>query len=371
MKELKKQRVLFFISSLGAGGAERVCTTLLEHFSKKYDCDMIVVSGNNSAFEISEATNILFLDNRNKNKNGLDKLFTIIRNRKKINKFINENEKKGPYVLITAHLNMGQVAALLSCKREKTMYVMHNPQNHNKGYDTWMYKLVFKQMFKDKLLGVVSEGVKKELVCKYKIEEENITTIYNPIDIEKINILKEKPIEYGRKYILAIGRLNHEKRFDRLIEAYALGKFYEHYDLVILGEGELRQQLETKIKNMKLLKYVQLKGYCDNPFAWMKNACLVVNTSDYEALPMCIIEALASGAKVVAAKCNYGPDELLINEYYEYLVEPIDDLNEYISKMKIAIEYYPMLPKGYVERFAVDNIAEDYLKKYTYGMRNK
>ena len=364
MEKQKKQRALFFISSLGAGGAERICATLADELSKKYICDMIVVSGNKSVFEFPKTTNILYLDKENKNKGKIDKLVLILKNRKKINDYIRNNEKEGNYILITAHLNMGQIAAALSCKRKETMYVMHNPQKHNRGCRTWMYRTIFKYIFGNKLIGAVSEGIKNELINEYKIEEKRIVTVYNPIDLEKIYKWKEKNIEYDREYILAVGRLSEEKRFDRLLKVYSKGEFYKRYDLVILGEGEQRKKLEKLINEMKLQNYVHMDGYCENPFAWMKHARVVINTSDYEALPMSIIEALATGTGVVAAKCNYGPSELLIGEFSEYLVEPIDDIEKYINKIEAALIQYPTIDKGYVEKYSVNAIVGKYLKSY-------
>ena len=362
---MEKKRILFFVSSMGVGGAERVIQLLLNYYCESYECDLIVVSGNSCAFELNSRIHVIYLDEYGKNKTVGNKILTIIQKRKTVNRYIHQLEEDGwTFSLIAAHLNMAHIMALVSSKRKETLYIMHNRQRlHNAGADTFLYKYVFRLIFKACKLGSVSEGIKRELIDKYGIPGKQIEVICNPVDINKIRSLKAKDFRKRRKYILGVGRLTPEKNFRRLIEIYNKGNFFKKYDLVILGDGELRDELYKQISDLKLQKYVKLKGYCKNPYVWMEHAEILVNTSDYEALPMTLIEALAVGTKVVSAQCNFGPDEVLVGELSKYLVSPINDINKYIEKINKALVSYPEIKREYYERFSVERIAEVYFEK--------
>lgn len=362
---MNKEKVLFIISSLGTGGAEKVCVILLNQLCNSYQCDLLVVSGKKAAYEIDKRVNVIFLDKWKGKTNLIKKIVTIVWNIRKVNNYIKKQEKAtGKYQMITAHLNMGYVLSFFLKIRKDVMYVFHNPQSHNKISRFRIYKFFFSYLFKNKKIGAVSEGIRKELIYKYGIKKENIQVVWNPIDISHIRKASLQSFQKRRDYIVGVGRLSQEKRFDRMIDIFYQGEFYKKYDLVICGEGELRKELEYKIVSLEMEHYIHMIGFQDNPYMWMKNAKLMLLTSDYEALPMCIMEALAVGVKIVAADCNYGPRELLIGEFNKYLVRPIDDISKYIVCIKEALHKYPSIESLDVERFSTEKICEKYFEVY-------
>lgn len=360
---MRKERILFLVSSMGSGGAERVIQLLLNFYCKMYECDLFIVSGNTCVFKLNPKINVFYLDNKEINHSFWGKIERIIKKRREVNDYIKKMEAEGwKFILITAHLNMGYLLAAVTCKAGETTYVIHNPQKHNKGANSFLYKIAFKIFWNDKLIGAVSEGIKKELTEIYRIQPTQIEVIYNPVNIEQIKKQKEEKLFWRRDYMIAVGRLTSEKNFMRLLEVYAKGTFYKKMDLVILGDGPLREQIEKQINDLDLQKYVFLMGHCNNPYKWMEHAKVLVNTSNYEAMPMTLIEALAVGTKVVSAKCDFGPDEIMIKELKNYLVYPIDDIEQYIEKINMALKYYPPIFENYIERFSIERVADAYLK---------
>ena len=69
--------------------------------------------------------------------------------------------------------------------------------------------------------------------------------------------------------------------------------------------------MRRRIGELGLDGAVELLGFCDNPFALMRQADLFVLTSDYEGLPNALIEAQGLGLPAVATRCPYGPDEIV------------------------------------------------------------
>ena len=89
--------------------------------------------------------------------------------------------------------------------------------------------------------------------------EQKLKILYDPIiDIKKILKNKKELIENehkNKKFILGIGRLTKQKNFDLLINFFSeINNYYPDLSLIILGEGEERFNLETKIKKQKIGK---------------------------------------------------------------------------------------------------------------------
>ncbi len=115
--------------------------------------------------------------------------------------------------------------------------------------------------------------------------------------------------------LTAVGRLNRQKRFDRLIDAFSMiaGDFPD-WKLVIWGEGGERPALEGQIERLGLNEQVALPGLTTAPGRWVETADLFVLTSEYEGWANVIVEAMAAGLAVVSVDCEYGPKELLLSD---------------------------------------------------------
>ncbi|MFZ1388164.1 MAG: glycosyltransferase [Thiolinea sp.] len=144
-----------------------------------------------------------------------------------------------------------------------------------------------------------------------RLQLPNVVRIYNPVMTDLVHQRAKESIVISSPFILAVGRLNKLKRFDRLIAAYAQATIKENCQLVILGEGELRQELERQIQDYGLQDRVLLLGYESNPYKYMTRAEYLVMSSDTEAYPVVLIEALSLGCPVLSTDCPSGPREII------------------------------------------------------------
>jgi glycosyltransferase involved in cell wall biosynthesis len=129
----------------------------------------------------------------------------------------------------------------------------------------------------------------------------------------------------SRRTLLSVGRLSHQKGFDRLLNAFAhLYKLFPDWDLVILGEGPLRSQLEQQIRDLRLQKRVYLPGAAGNMHDWYDYSDLYVMTSRFEGFPNTLLEALSYGLPAVSFDCETGPRDILRHQIDGLLV-PQDD----------------------------------------------
>lgn len=139
--------------------------------------------------------------------------------------------------------------------------------------------------------------------------------VYNPFNIEDIRRLSKLPLDnnYG-DYIVSVCRLEEsQKDVTTLIKAFNLvvNKYNYHGNLVLVGDGSSRADLEQLTYSLGLKDRVFFVGTQENPFNFMKNAQLFVLSSKFEGFGAVIVEALSVGVPVVASNCHTGPREIL------------------------------------------------------------
>lgn len=145
-----------------------------------------------------------------------------------------------------------------------------------------------------------------------------IDYIYNPI--EKVN---NCVYNIDSKQIISVGRLTYQKGFDLLCEvAKEVLKDNPEWKWIILGEGEDKDKLESRIKEYNLQGKLILQGKVSNIEDYYKNSSLYVMTSRFEGLPMTLLEAKTYKLPIVSFNCLTGPAEIVKNNVNGLLINP-------------------------------------------------
>jgi glycosyltransferase involved in cell wall biosynthesis len=136
------------------------------------------------------------------------------------------------------------------------------------------------------------------------------------------------PPEKGdRRRLLAVGRLHPHKGFDLLVRAFEMvAHYFPDWDLVILGDGDGREELQNQINEAGLASRISLPGRVGNIGDWYTQSDLYVLSSRVEGLSNTLIEAMASGLAPVAFDCETGPREIVRNGIDGVLVNPSEDV---------------------------------------------
>lgn len=195
-------------------------------------------------------------------------------------------------------------------------------------------------------------------------------TIYNPSFSNKIVEMSNEPIDDERfsniktKKIIAVGRLVNQKNFELLIRAFKVVLESIDAHLIIIGEGEKRDELIKLVEELNLINKVYLVGFQSNPHKYVKNSDLFVLSSLYEGLPNSLIEAIAVDTPAIATNCLSGPSEILLNGEGGDLVEVenLEQLAKSIIKNLSDIEYAKAKQKiayEHLYRFSYDEVKKD------------
>lgn len=125
--------------------------------------------------------------------------------------------------------------------------------------------------------------------------------------------------------IVAVGRLDRQKGFDMLIEAFALvTRDRPKARLSIFGDGNERSALEALVKDKGLQDIVSLPGTTKTPGEWIGQGDVLVLSSRHEGFANVLVEATSAGLPSIAFDCDYGPSEIITHMVNGILVPPDD-----------------------------------------------
>jgi len=215
----------------------------------------------------------------------------------------------------------------------------------------------------DKLVAV-SESVKKSFG-----NDDKIAVIYNPVVTPDMLDKSNEPVDQdfftAKKVsiIISVGRLSQEKDFATLLRAFAIVEKEIDSQLVIVGEGKERENLQRLARNLHIEDSVWMPGFVENPYKYVSKSSVFVLSSKFEGFALVLVEALSVGCPVVSTDCPGGPREILENGKYGKLV-PVGD-HEALAKAIIDTLKNPPPKELLQERgkmFSVEAAVNKYLE---------
>lgn len=307
------ETVGILVESLKNGGAERAAANLSHDLSEKYQVVVIVFDGTNIAYPYNGKLIDLKLRPSN---NILQRVSNRISTIKRI-KDIREKEK------IIALISFMPNANLYNVKSQgigKTIISIRSTMSQ-KNLSKYRKYLIRKCGIKSDVTVVLSESSKIDLIQNFNYPKDKAITIYNSCDYHWFHVKDEhvdnliNTFDFSRPTFVTAGRCIDIKGQWHLIRAISLvkEKFFD-VQLVIFGEGELKEQLEDYTNKLGVQNNVFFMGYTKNYHAFMEKCNAFVFSSLYEGLGNVILEAIACGMPVISVDCNYGPKEILCKD---------------------------------------------------------
>jgi len=130
---------------------------------------------------------------------------------------------------------------------------------------------------------------------------------------------------------------------------------------IIIGEGPLRLELEKAAVNLGIENDIDLPGFVNNPYDYMKKASAIVLSSSWEGLPTVLIESLALSKSIVSTNCVSGPDEILNSGEFGVLTR-VDNVDEFAQGMHKAVNSQQQNLRSRALDFTVANAVEKFCR---------
>lgn len=361
-------KILYLITGLGGGGAEKVVVDLADQMSKRghqikiaYLKGSIVVRPENHSIELV----YLGLETSKDAMNAYQ-------NYKKLINIFNPN-------VVHAHMVHANIFARISRKFCYVPKLICTAHSNNEGGKARMLAYKLTHNLSD-LTTNVSKSATKSFEELGAVPKDGIQTVYNGINLSKFkkdevlgaelrSLLNVADDEF---LLLAVGRLHEAKDYPNLLHALHLvlkqNLITKKINLVIVGEGELRTDLEELIEKLGLKNNVRLIGRRDDIPQLMSAADIFILSSSFEGFGLVVAEAMACETYVVATDCG-GVKEVMGG--YGNLI-PSKDSNALaqaiyvvLNQNRLEIEKNNVAALSYVkETFSLDNIVEQWIKLY-------
>ena len=344
------KKLLFIINTLGCGGAERAMLNLLSVLDlNKYDISLFVLTSQGELRrELPE--NVRLINKKYKEvsvltkkgrrlltlsvlKAGIGKAlflrrapyiiknFLIMRKKGKIMpdkllwRLLSDGAPKiqEEYDLAVAYLEGGAtyyVADYVKAKKKAAfVHIDYEKAGYTRELDLDCYEK-FDRIF------TVSDEVKEHFLSVYPEYECKTSVFNNILNQERIKKMAEQGEGFNDGFkglrILTVGRLTRQKRYDVAINAMKLMKEKIGVPIrwYVLGEGDLRQELEQQIKSAGLENDFILMGVKENPYPYYKGCDFYVHATEFEGKSIALQEAQVFGKPILATDCSGNREQI-------------------------------------------------------------
>ncbi len=328
-RTMKQKRLIIFIPSIEGGGVEKNLFIISNYLKDKINKISVITVSKKFRNKFNKKIKFIslkanFWDTIGRRKKFFVGLFLL---------FLEILKDRN----ILVFCFQGNVYCTLLCKLLGIKIIVRS----NSAPDGWSQNkfkhLVFKYVFKnaDKII-VNSLDFKKKFKSKFNIHTE---CIYNPLNkkeiIEKSKIKNKIKFDKKKLNLINVGRYTDQKDQITLLKAVNLIKNKVNFNLLIVGRGIEKENLQDYIKKNNLSNQVQLIDYQPNPFNLIKSSDIFCLTSLYEGLPNVLLESQVLKRFIISSNCPTGPREILLDGKAGFLF----DIKDY-KKLSELIIYY-------------------------------
>jgi glycosyltransferase involved in cell wall biosynthesis len=229
------------------------------------------------------------------------------------------------------------------------------------GLQTWLNRTALRVLYpRADAIIALSAGLAAHLREIAPIMPAKITVIPNPAPAPVMGA--SAPRAGSVPLVLACGRLEQQKDFSTLLEAFSRIRALRAARLAILGTGSLEGQLRDQARALGIDASVDFAGHVEDVHAWMRRASVFALSSRWEGFPNVLLEALSQRCPVVATDCSDAVSEVLADGKLGAIV-PIGDADALATALLAVIDGQRRYddPSAHLAHYAIDKIARRYL----------
>lgn len=364
---MENRQILFLLLNLGAGGAEKQALLLRDGFiASGHSVDIFAISPEGLWKDKATTVSNIFGPEKSRFR-----LFRAFRSLRKI--LIG-----GDYDIVIGFLWLPMVlAGIANLSIGRKIPVVWSaqsdlPNDFSKKKAGLIRKWLVQHFLIKSIDSVVfvSEGIRKRTNEYFKFGSQKVFLIPNAIEPkeidEKLSQVSDLPEKKAIR-LISVGRLFYQKGCENLLEVAGLLKVKGvKYELYIIGEGELRKELEDRIVEIGLEECVFLPGYSENPYALLNSADIFVSSSRWETFGIVIAEAMYCGLPVVATRTD-GAETMVKDGINGYICEQ-GDFKSMAMRLEALIKDEELRSKmgqesrKIVKNYTIDKVADKYLE---------
>ncbi len=331
---MSRRRLSFFLPDFVAGGAERVALTQIEWFlNHGSEIDLVLAQAKGEMLELLPKEVAVFDLKAKRLRNSILPLAAYLR----------ERQPDAIQAFMWPITCNAVIAHRLSGSRSRLVLSDHTTMSLAHAHLGPLKRAALRQSIRrlyplaDARISVSSDAA-DDLARLSGIDRRSLTIIYNPVSRppERIQPAHERWRASGAR-ILTVGKLKPVKNHRLLLEAFAELAARRDAQLMIVGNGELKDELTSRAAELEIEDRLIMPGFSLDPWPYYASADLFVLSSDYEGYPVVLIEALLSGSNVVSTDCRSGPREILDGGRFGRLV-PVGDAQSLAQAMDEALD---------------------------------
>ncbi len=325
----KKKKIAFVIGALTPGGAERVISVLSNELIEKFEVTIITFVKSDPFYPLDSRIEVVSCFNKiDKPKSLIGSLKLNYALTKKLSKIVKDQRIDLLIGFITSANVLTTIAAKLN--RIPCLISERNDPLKKSIPKLWVILRKFVYPMANHL---VVQTKKVKIIYETIVKPEKITILPNPIS-PKLSESRNSSTP-REKIILSVGRLNDDKRQDKIIKAFQKLNLKE-WKLLLIGDGPNKKKLITLINKSSLSHEVEILSGIKDVGKFYNKSSLFVFTSKAEGFPNVLLEAMHFGLPCISTDCNYGPSDLITNGKNGFLV-PVNDQEALILKMSQLI----------------------------------
>ncbi|MBR6770317.1 MAG: glycosyltransferase [Lachnospiraceae bacterium] len=311
----RKKHIALLISSLARGGSERVLVNLAEYFySIGYQVTIVTQYQLEDEFTVSEGIHRI-LSEITPEEMGKGRISNFLARYAKLRRIWKQERPD----LILSFIGKNNMMALLTSRLLKIPVVISVRGEPEEEYYSRTLRLAARLLF-PLADGIVLQTKRSRSFFPASVQKKAVIlkNSLNPAFLGKVYEGERK------KQIVAVGRIDANKNHEMIIRAFAeLADSWPDYELVIYGEGELRQRLNKLVEELGLEEQIHLPGSIVNVAEAIGQSAVFILSSYSEGMPNTLIEAMALGLAVISTDCpSGGPRELIQEGVNGLLIQP-------------------------------------------------